>query len=415
MKKTRKVMSITLVLCAILTLLPVSASAATDNRVEKAISWAVAIAKDNTHGYSMSKRYGPDYDCSSFVSAAFKYGGFNVSSNLWTGNMEQAFKAAGFKVYAANSVTLQRGDILLRHDNTQQHVELYLGNNQCVAAHWDDDGRTGDSGGHEIEVRSKAYCDFCNYKQYTRILRYEGGSSDSSKPKVACFDCDVTISTTKGRTVNLYKNIGDSQRVDYFDQGQTAYSTKGAKVSDGSTWYQIRAYDQNHNIITVWLNAGSSGVKIVNNKITSEISAGVYVIQTAIGNNSMVLDCEKGSQAAGANILLWDRHNAANQQICVVPLDNGNYALQLVHSGQVLDVAKASKESGASVIQWNWNAGLNQQWKIIPAGDGTYHVISALSGMALDVSGGHATPGANIIVYQPHYGSNQRFNFIPVK
>lgn len=122
----------------------------------------------------------------------------------------------------------------------QQHVELYLGNNQCVAAHWDDDGKTGDGTGHEIEVRSKAYCDFCNYNQYTRVLRYEGSSAPTIKEY---FSCDVVIQTTKGKTVNLFSKPTDSSRKSYFDQGQTAYSTRGAKLSDGSTWYEIQAID----------------------------------------------------------------------------------------------------------------------------------------------------------------------------
>lgn len=40
--------------------------------VESAISWAIAIANDNSHGYSQSSRWGPDYDCSSFVISAFR-------------------------------------------------------------------------------------------------------------------------------------------------------------------------------------------------------------------------------------------------------------------------------------------------------------------------------------------------------
>lgn len=267
-KSIQRTLSLLLTLCLVFTFMPMTASAALDSRVEKAIAWAVAIANDNSHGYSLYNRNGPDYDCSSFVSTAFKQGGFNVSGSLVTWTMEQAFTSVGFKAYSAGSVTLQRGDILLYPPQNGGHTELCLGNNQYVGAHWDYDGRTGDSSGEEIDV----YYDNAP-SWYSRVLRYEGSSSSTSTPKVTeYFNCDVTIQTTKGKTVNLYKNITDSQRHDYFDQGQTAYSTKGAKVSDGSTWYQIQAYDQNGNIITVWLNAGSSGVKIVNNKISIEPS-----------------------------------------------------------------------------------------------------------------------------------------------
>ena len=97
------------------------------------------------------------------------------------------------------------------------------------------------------------------------VLTFLPVNALAASPTITYFNCDVTIQTTNGKIVNLYKNITDSQRSDYFDRGQTAYSTKGAKVSDGSTWYQIQAYDQNNRIVTLWLNAASRGVKIINN------------------------------------------------------------------------------------------------------------------------------------------------------
>ena len=149
---------------------------AADNRVESAISWAIAIANDDSHGYSQANRTGPDYDCSSFVSTAFKKAGFSVSGTLHTGNMLNSFVSAGFTKYNKGSVTLQRGDILLRPKTSSRggHVELYIGNNQCVAAHSNYDGKTGDGNGKEIQVRSKNYCSFCKNSDYTYILRYEG-------------------------------------------------------------------------------------------------------------------------------------------------------------------------------------------------------------------------------------------------
>lgn len=280
----KRTMCLLLMLCLVFTFMPMTASAALDSRVEKAIAWAVAIANDNSHGYSLYNRNGPDYDCSSFVSTAFRQGGFNVSGSLVTWTMEQAFTSVGFKAYSAGSVTLQRGDILLYPPQNGGHTELCLGNNQYVGAHWDYDGRTGDSSGEEIDV----YYDNAP-SWYSRVLRYEGGSSSTSTPKVTeYFNCDVTIQTTKGKTVNLYKNITDSQRYDYFDQGQTAYSTKGAKVNDGSTWYQIQAYDRNGKIITVWLNAGSSGVKVKNNKIDPSLSFSPNNLSVDVGASKTV-------------------------------------------------------------------------------------------------------------------------------
>ena len=417
-KVAQKVLGILVALCAIVPFLPTTAHAALDNRVERAISWAVSVANDNSHGYSMVNRNGPDYDCSSFVSTAFKQGGFNISGSNWTGSMEQAFTSVGFKAYAAGSVTLQRGDILLRHDNVQQHVELYLGNNQCVAAHWDDDGKAGDGTGHEIEVRSKAYCDFCNYKQYTRVLRYE---NSSVKPSLSFSPSSLSMNVGETKSVTI-KFAGDGiQSIGGSINGQSLLSAKWGNTewSTGTTSLTITGKKAGTATITVKLmdkngkTICSKSLTVTIKEKTSTIADGVYVIQAGIGNN-MVLDCEKGNQTDGSRVLLWNRHNAENQQIRVIQLENGNYVLQFVHSGKVLDVANASMQSGAKVIQWTWNGGLNQQWKLIDAGDGYYYIVSALSGMTLDVSGGNAKAGSEIIVYQSHGGNNQKFRFLPI-
>ena len=39
-------------------------------KIEKAVTWALAIANDNTHGYDQQYRWGPDYDCSSLIISA---------------------------------------------------------------------------------------------------------------------------------------------------------------------------------------------------------------------------------------------------------------------------------------------------------------------------------------------------------
>lgn len=143
-------------------------AASMHSRVETSIKWAIDTANDNKHGYSQARRNGPDYDCSSFVSTAFKIGGFNVSGSLTTSTMSTPFMRAGFKKYKKGTVTIQRGDILLKPGS---HVELYLGDDICVGAHSNYDKVTGDSGGKEIAVRKIDKCSFCRNKGYTYILR----------------------------------------------------------------------------------------------------------------------------------------------------------------------------------------------------------------------------------------------------
>ena len=425
MKKTRKVLSITLVLCAILTLLPVSASAASSYDSSKALAYAKAHWNDGNEL------------CAGFVSNCLKAGGLSSWNRECTNLYNQLNKEV---VNGARIASIQylktSGNYIKVADNkgkvSKGDVLFWLCSgcpSDTVGGPYQHTALVSDVSGTYIKVyqhngavnNQAAYVGACYEcaRPYSDMVVVHFNSTFSTPKVTKYFDCDVQLNTSKGTRVNLYSNPTDKSYKTYFDRGQTATSTRGAKLSDGSTWYEFQAYDENNRVVTLWLNAKSNGVKVIDNKMassdtqTSQISAGVYVIQAGIGNN-MVLDCEKGSQTAGTKILLWERHNAENQQIRVVPLDNGNYALQLVHSGQVLDVEKASTKSGARVIQWNWNGGANQQWKIVLAGNGYYYIVSVLSGMTLDVSGGHANLGADIIVYQPHYGDNQKFRFVPV-
>ena len=132
--------------------------------IDKAIQWALKIAKDPSHGYDQTKRWGPDYDCSSFLITAWDQAGVPLikAGATYTGNMRQAMLKNGFRdvtstVDFATGAGLCRGDILL---NEQHHVAMYIGNGQIVHASINERGRatggkTGDQTGREICVRSR--------------------------------------------------------------------------------------------------------------------------------------------------------------------------------------------------------------------------------------------------------------------
>ena len=144
-----------------------------DPKVEAMLAWAREIAQDNSHGYSQANRYGPNYDCTSFVCTALMQGGFGLDHYTSTSGMIAELPALGFVVYRRGETEAQRGDILLQRG---VHAEICLGNGGCVAAHQDYDGRSGDRTGHEIEWREADTdfgCPFCKYRQYNYILRYD--------------------------------------------------------------------------------------------------------------------------------------------------------------------------------------------------------------------------------------------------
>ncbi|MBR6120716.1 MAG: hypothetical protein IKQ04_10415 [Oscillospiraceae bacterium] len=144
-----------------------------DPKLEAMLAWALETAADDSHGYSQSSRFGPNYDCTSFVSTALMEAGFGLDHPLSTYTLVTELPEYGFRVYKKGETEPQKGDILvLRGD----HAEICMGDGGCVAAHKDYDGRSGDRSGHEIEYRTgddSWGCPFCDYAQYDRILRYE--------------------------------------------------------------------------------------------------------------------------------------------------------------------------------------------------------------------------------------------------
>ena len=128
-------------------------------QAERYVRWAIAIANDNSHGYSqdLDKRWGkPDYDCSSLVISAVRAIGLNAGGAVYTGNMRSELTKHGF-VWHSGTKNLKRGDILLVHiEGGRQHTEIYIGNGKTVGAHGSETGGIyglgGDQTGHEIDV-----------------------------------------------------------------------------------------------------------------------------------------------------------------------------------------------------------------------------------------------------------------------
>ena len=141
----------------------------TNATIQAAMDWAIAVAADDSHGYSQDTRYGnPNYDCSSLVISAWDAAGVPVkdAGAGYTGNMRSAFTSVGFEWIPGNPNVedLQPGDVLL---NENSHTEMYVGDGMNVGAHGDFDGANGDSSGNEINVQEY-------HGGWEGVLRYTG-------------------------------------------------------------------------------------------------------------------------------------------------------------------------------------------------------------------------------------------------
>ena len=120
--------------------------------IEKAVAWAIETANDNSHGYSQVSRYGPDYDCSSFVISAWEYAGVPVkrAGASYTGNMRGAFIACGFvdvtyQCGLSSGYGIQAGDVLL---NYSAHTCLAVGGGKVANCRTDEGHpQSGDQSG----------------------------------------------------------------------------------------------------------------------------------------------------------------------------------------------------------------------------------------------------------------------------
>ena len=147
--------------------------------IEDAVAWAIETANDQSHGYSQADRWGPDYDCSSFVIQAFQQAGVSLreAGASYTGNMRGPMIACGFVdvTYAIgldSGYGLQPGDVLL---NYSAHTCLAIGGGKVANCRTDEGHpQSGDQSGNEIRIQS--YWNF----PWNCVLRYKGSHIGSN-------------------------------------------------------------------------------------------------------------------------------------------------------------------------------------------------------------------------------------------
>lgn len=435
MKKTLTViLSLCIISCSLL--MPVTASAAS-SVVENAISWAIAIANDNSHGYSQSNRWGPDYDCSSFVISAFKSAGVDTGSATYTGNMRSQFTQHGFQWIPWSQIggvsNLQRGDILL---NEKSHTEIYLGNNQNVGAHSNRGyPQTGDQTGTEVSV-SGYY-----YHPWDGVLRYNAGNNPTG-----CVDSitgGVGTVSVKGWTFDnddltqpLYIHIYVGGSLATPNTEGTAVFANASRPDVDNVYHvgEFHGFDVtiptnktgNQDIYIYAINIGGGGnVEIghktvyispdtdpprCNDKYVSQITQNSFRVNAVVSDNVGIKNVRVATWTGNTqNDLIW--HDAKFDGIDTYYVDvnradyssteNSYYQNHFYiydYAGNYISIAcdqdyRVKSDTGQTVA------------------DGEYRIVTSISeSKALDVKGANNDDGTNIQIYSNLNDEKQTFD-----
>lgn len=284
-------------------------------------------------------------------------------------------------------------------------------------------------------------------------------TNPSTAPAVQYFDCNVQINTTVGKAVGLYSDPGGSRKT-VFTKGQTAYSTRGAKLSDGSTWYQIQVNHQGQ-IIALWLNAGNDGITVTNLKPdTYSMDLSVDSI-TLSPNESQTISIQYGwtntppyridFQFNSDNVATagWGKQSGRNVQLNVDAQNPGTTTLniwlsnadglELCKKTVTVNVMPSNQTVGTpinlgsefngyiynpgldryltndatntgNVSSRSYNNSASQLWKFTRQSDGSYFIVSLLNGHdSLDVKEFGTSSGTTVRAYPLNKCSAQRW------
>lgn len=190
--------------------------------LSKMIDTAVAIANDNSHGYSQPRRDGhPDFDCSSLTAHCLRAGGCDVNAGSTTRNLYSQLTKRGWKKVSGKC---KAGDIYL---TPGKHVVIAVTDFKVVTASGDFDGKKGDSSGREIRVRD-FYIPSYGWLYH---LRYTG-ANDSSGASGFTIGKDYTVQVN-GLRVRSYAPNGEVLKK--YSAG-TVVTCKQLADVNGVTW-----------------------------------------------------------------------------------------------------------------------------------------------------------------------------------
>lgn len=183
-----------------------------ESKRHRMVQIAIEMANNPEHGYSQkppSGRWGPDFDCSSFIYYIANEAGYNVDIGgdkvRFTGTMLKDFEKASFQILPFANVgisDLKIGDILL---NLALHAEVYVGEGESISANSAENGgyigKSGDQTDHEIDKHPVITFD----KGWDYVLRPPDEETEEEDENVDYYeegDGDVPMYNQPGQGLN---------------------------------------------------------------------------------------------------------------------------------------------------------------------------------------------------------------------
>lgn len=429
--------------------MPAAMVGAASAKMESALQWAINIANDNSHGYSQTSRWGPDYDCSSFVISALKSAGYDVGSATYTGNMRSQLTARGFTWIPWSQIgsvsNLKRGDILL---NEKTHTEFYLGNNTNVGAHSNRGyPQTGDQTGTEVSV-SGYY-----YHPWDGVLRENYTPNPPSNLSIttdkACYKVGetITFSFTSNDSTELYIPIDyNGVRSEFINvSGRTSYTCSFSQPG----WYGFYLYAKNSSGESSTVgdyknirvdNTAPSDLSISTNKkiyyagenvcfsFNSINAAELYIPIDVNGTREHFIDVSSKTSYSRSftttgvyYYTLYGRNAVGDCGAQYSPF----YVFNKPNLGDEFYAkikVKAEPEfllsnvSDALILQSeDNNKSLEQTWKFKKNSDGSFGITSLSTGNAIDLENWTDADGANVALHKYANTTNQNWNIYEIE
>ncbi|HEV2784491.1 MAG TPA: ricin-type beta-trefoil lectin domain protein [Actinophytocola sp.] len=207
-----------------------------------------------------------------------------------------------------------------------------------------------------------------------------------------------------GNTEVFAKPLSDgSVAVGLFNRG-------GGTTTITATAAQIGLSGASFTLTDLWTGATSTS----GGQITASVPAhGVVAYRVSGGTllanstsrlrgvaSSRCLDVDNASTAAGATVLIWDCHTAANQ--LWTTWASGEIR---VFGDKCLDAFNQGTTPGTRVITWSCNGQNNQRWTLNSDGS----ITNVGSGLCLDVNQAATANGSPLILWTCNNQSNQRW------